>query len=186
LAIGHPSFVIDSSFEFRHSNLSQIRRMAFEVACVVADRGPGMLRDDASDFICVSRDQAIFAFDRSPFPLFNRSHTVCRLSQLVVAMHGSDRPFRPVKPRPVVAPARVRAAVNCRIRFFCRTDRTAVPTAPPLRGRRAGATTGRGFTGGKAMMLQWRRVNHSRNCSWPLAWRGGTARGALAGSCGGR
>jgi len=32
--------------------------MAFEVACVVADREPGMLRDDASDFICVSRDQA--------------------------------------------------------------------------------------------------------------------------------
>jgi len=35
-----------------------IRRKAFEVACVVADRRPGMLRDDASDFICVSRDQA--------------------------------------------------------------------------------------------------------------------------------
>jgi hypothetical protein len=55
---GHSSFVIDSSFEFRHSNLALIRRMAFEVACVVADCGPGMLRDDASDFICVSRDQA--------------------------------------------------------------------------------------------------------------------------------
>jgi hypothetical protein len=58
LVIGHSSFVIDSSFEFRHSNLSLLRRMAFEVACVVADRRPGMLRDDASDFICVSRDQA--------------------------------------------------------------------------------------------------------------------------------
>ncbi len=32
--------------------------MALAVGGVVADHRPGMLRDDASDFICVSRDQA--------------------------------------------------------------------------------------------------------------------------------
>jgi hypothetical protein len=69
-----PSWFGHSSFEFRHSNLSLICRMAFEVACVVADHRPGMLRDDASDFICVSRAQAnlsletnAIATEKSPY-----------------------------------------------------------------------------------------------------------------------
>ncbi len=35
-------------------NRGNLGRMAFEVACVVADHRPGMLRDDASDFISVT------------------------------------------------------------------------------------------------------------------------------------
>jgi len=84
--ICHSSFVIDSSFDFRHSNLSQIRRMAFEVACVVADRRPGMLRDDASDFICVSRDQANLSLETNAIATEKSPDSVLADNDLQIAL----------------------------------------------------------------------------------------------------